>query len=83
MLKNRCTSPCVTVFVPEQACIHTLEQARECCAQIGYPIMLKASWGGGGKGIRKASLVLCPQQSSCDNAESGHVLWQTGRQTHR
>ncbi len=23
------------------------------CKRIGYPIMLKASWGGGGKGIRK------------------------------
>ena len=44
---------CETIFVLEQACIHTLEQARECCAKIGYPIMLKASWGGGGKGIRK------------------------------
>ena len=36
-----------------QACIHSLEEALESCAQIGYPIMLKASWGGGGKGIRK------------------------------
>jgi len=31
-----------------------MEDALECCARIGYPIMLKASWGGGGKGIRKA-----------------------------
>ena len=26
-----------------------------CGNSIGYPIMLKASWGGGGKGIRKCS----------------------------
>lgn len=26
-----------------------------CAQKIGYPIMLKASWGGGGKGIRKCS----------------------------
>lgn len=39
----------------QQACVHSLEEALERCARIGYPIMLKASWGGGGKGIRKAS----------------------------
>lgn len=36
-----------------QACIHNLEEALVSCKRIGYPIMLKASWGGGGKGIRK------------------------------
>lgn len=30
-----------------------MEEALVRCQQIGYPIMLKASWGGGGKGIRK------------------------------
>lgn len=35
------------------ACIHSLEEAVAACGRIGYPIMLKASWGGGGKGIRK------------------------------
>lgn len=36
-----------------QACLHNLEDALAACQRIGYPIMLKASWGGGGKGIRK------------------------------
>lgn len=39
----------------DRACIHSLDEALACCARIGYPIMLKASWGGGGKGIRKVS----------------------------
>ena len=36
-----------------QACLHNVEEALMSCRKIGYPIMLKASWGGGGKGIRK------------------------------
>jgi Carbamoyl-phosphate synthase L chain, ATP binding domain len=43
----------------QQACVHSLEEALERCARIGYPIMLKASWGGGGKGIRKVGPAFC------------------------
>ncbi|MBP2623615.1 acetyl-CoA carboxylase biotin carboxylase subunit [Streptococcus oricebi] len=33
--------------------VHTSEEALEVAQKIGYPVMLKASAGGGGKGIRK------------------------------
>lgn len=33
--------------------VHTAEEALEVADRIGYPVMLKASAGGGGKGIRK------------------------------
>lgn len=38
--------------------VQSVEEAREIAAQIGYPVMLKATSGGGGRGIRR-----------CDNAD--------------
>ena len=37
----------------KQACVSSTEEALASCQSIGYPAMIKASWGGGGKGIRK------------------------------
>lgn len=39
--------------VYQRACLHSVEETLACCNTIQYPCMLKASWGGGGKGIRK------------------------------
>ncbi|KAJ7965672.1 Acetyl CoA carboxylase [Quillaja saponaria] len=37
----------------QEASVYTTEEAISSCQVIGYPAMIKASWGGGGKGIRK------------------------------
>nr|ASA45565.1 acetyl CoA carboxylase 1a [Amphidinium carterae] len=39
----------------QKGLINTLEEAKACAERIGYPVMLKASEGGGGKGIRMSA----------------------------
>ncbi|KFG47495.1 acetyl-coA carboxylase ACC2, partial [Toxoplasma gondii GAB2-2007-GAL-DOM2] len=37
------------------ACVQSAKDVLDCCAKIGYPVMIKASEGGGGKGIRRVT----------------------------
>ncbi len=50
--------------------VYTAEEALEIAEKIGYPVMLKASAGGGGKGIRKvesqADLVAAFESASSE-----------------
>ncbi|NXW16317.1 ACACB carboxylase, partial [Circaetus pectoralis] len=36
-----------------QGCVKDVEEGLEVAKRIGYPLMIKAAEGGGGKGIRK------------------------------
>jgi acetyl-CoA carboxylase biotin carboxylase subunit len=42
--------------VPGSRALHTLEEAAAAAAEIGYPVLLKAAAGGGGRGIKLATL---------------------------
>ena len=42
----------VPVVPGTQENLKSVEEAVELCNKIGYPVMLKASMGGGGKGMR-------------------------------
>ncbi len=58
----------VPVIPGSEGVVETLEKAREIANEIGYPIMLKATAGGGGKGMR-----LVHNDDELENA------WQTAR----
>ncbi len=58
----------VPVIPGSDGIVETFEQAREVANEIGYPIMLKAAAGGGGKGMRMVK-----------NDEELENAWQTAR----
>lgn len=39
--------------VYDKGCVHNVQEGLEAAKKIGFPVMVKASEGGGGKGIRK------------------------------
>ncbi|XP_015696967.1 acetyl-CoA carboxylase 1-like [Oryza brachyantha] len=51
LYKDACVSTTEELY--KDACVCTIEEAVASCQVVGYPAMIKASWGGGCKGIRK------------------------------
>ncbi len=63
-------------FVPGSSRGLNVQEAEQVAAQVGYPIMLKAAAGGGGKGMR---LVRAPQElRSAFDAASSEALRSFG-----
>ncbi len=50
--RNLATSAGVPVMPATPALPEDLAAAKAMAAKVGYPVMLKASWGGGGRGMR-------------------------------
>ena len=41
----------------QKGCVKDIDEGLECAKRIGFPVMIKASEGGGGKGIRRSNGV--------------------------
>src|SRR5690606_22422711 len=50
--RQAATAAGVPVMPATGALPQDLEEVKKLAAEIGYPLMLKASWGGGGRGMR-------------------------------
>ena len=50
--KKTMVSAGVPVVPGSDGVVATVEEAKRICSEIGYPVMVKASAGGGGRGIR-------------------------------
>jgi pyruvate carboxylase len=50
--RNLATSAKVPVMPATPPLPADMETCRKLAAEVGYPVMLKASWGGGGRGMR-------------------------------
>lgn len=50
--KKTMVSAGVPVVPGSDGVVATIDEAKKICAEIGYPVMVKASAGGGGRGIR-------------------------------
>ena len=50
--RNLAVSVGVPVMPASDPLPDDIEEAKRIAAEIGYPLMLKASWGGGGRGMR-------------------------------
>ena len=51
--RNMAIASGVPVVPATEALPDDMEEVRRMAAEIGYPLMLKASWGGGGRGMRR------------------------------
>lgn len=69
LLKVKVPSGSSLVIIPDdiyrEACVYTTEEAIASCQVVGYPAMIKASWGGGGKGIRKVCFLTISRHHLC------------------
>ena len=54
MARQKMIEAGVPVVPGSDGSVNTLQEAKEVANQIGYPVLIKASAGGGGRGMRKA-----------------------------
>ena len=53
----------VPVIPGSEGALHSIEEAKEIAKKIGYPVLVKASAGGGGRGIRRVELHVAQEEA--------------------
>ncbi|MCS5464449.1 hypothetical protein NWO25_04610 [Enterococcus lactis] len=66
----------VPVIPGSTGVLSTVEEALEIADRIGYPVMLKAAAGGGGKGIRKFNQKKNSHSIFFSSARSSSGIWK-------
>ena len=61
--------------------LRTLEQATAAAETVGFPLMVKASEGGGGKGIRKVE-AMADLEAAFRQVRAGNAAWSNDAGTH-
>lgn len=54
MARQKMIEAGVPVVPGSDGSVNTLQEAKEVANQIGYPVLIKASAGGGGRGMQKS-----------------------------
>lgn len=54
-MKNKGRQQMVPQDLYAKGCVNNVDEALKTAYKIGFPVMIKASEGGGGRGIRKAN----------------------------
>ena len=74
--KEKMTAAGVPVVPSSEGGVTDINQALKVCRQIGYPVMIKAAGGGGGRGIRVCGEEQCSGRVSDCAGRGWSVLWQ-------
>ncbi len=81
--RNMAIASNVPVIPATEALPDDMEEVKRMAAEIGYPLMLKASWGGGGRGMRRIMDEQEPRPRGVRGQARGQGRLRQGRDVSR